>query len=187
LEVAYDLFAQNGFHGTSMRQIADVAGVAVSGMYNHFSTKDEIFAAVLDAYHPYHVILPALESIEGETVEALIREAARRVHDGLTSAQVRFLPLIFIELVEFQGRHLTQLIEKVLPTLRDFAQRLTQRQGRLRPHPPLILFRTFMAMLVGYFLSDMLLQATPLFRKSDLNWYGGMVDIYLHGILEPED
>ncbi|MBF8283944.1 MAG: hypothetical protein HW378_2859, partial [Anaerolineales bacterium] len=58
LEVAHGLFLENGFHGTSMRDIADAAGIAVGGIYNHFSDKEAIFAAVLDAYHPYHVILP---------------------------------------------------------------------------------------------------------------------------------
>ncbi len=186
LEVAHALFLENGFHGTSMRDIADAAGIAVGGIYNHFSSKDEIFAAVLDAYHPYHVILPALEAIEAETVEDFMREASRRLYDGIAGAEAQLFPIIFIELVEFQGRHLKQLAERLMPTLLSFMQRFTQKPGQLRPIPPPVMFRTFMGMLAGFFLSEMLLRDTPLFSQAGVDWFSGMVDIYLHGILESE-
>jgi AcrR family transcriptional regulator len=186
LEAAHDLFLRNGFHGTSMRDIADSAGVAVGGLYNHFPNKEEVFAAVLDAYHPYHIILPALESIEAETVEEFMRQAARQLYEGIAGAETQLLPLIFIELVEFQGRHVKQLVERLMPTLLGFVQRFSQRRGHLRALPPPVMLRTFMGMLVGFFLSEMLLRDTPLFRQSHYDWFGGMVDVYLHGILEPE-
>ena len=186
LEVAHGLFLENGFHGTSMRDIADAAGIAVGGIYNHFSDKEAIFAAVLDAYHPYHVILPALEAIEAETVEDFIHEASRRLYEGVTGAKAQLLPIIFIELVEFQGRHLKQLMERLMPAFLNFIQGFSRRRGQLRPIPSPVMFRTYMGMLAGYFLSEMLLKDAPLFRQANVDWFGGMVDIYLHGIVEPE-
>ena len=186
LEVAHALFLENGFHGTSMRDIAEGSGIAVGGIYNHFSGKEAIFAAVLDAYHPYHVILPALEAIEAETVEDFVREASRRLYDGVAGAEAQLLPIIFIELVEFQGRHLKQLMERLMPALLSFIQGFSQRRGQLRPLPPPVMFRTYMGMLAGFFLSEMLLRDTPLFSQAGVDWFSGMVDIYLHGILESE-
>ena len=182
--VAYALFLENGFHGTSMRDIAEAAGIAVGGIYNHFSSKEAIFAAVLDAYHPYHVVFPAVEAIEAETVEDFMREASRRLYEGVTGAKAQLLPILFIELVEFQGRHLKQLMESLMPTLLNFIHGFSRRRGRLRPLPPPVMFRTYMGMLAGYFLSEMLLRDAPLFRQANVDWFGGMVDIYLHGILE---
>src|SRR3990172_1984457 len=103
LEVAHGLFLENGFHGTSMRDIADAAGIAVGGIYNHFSDKEAIFAAVLDAYHPYHVIFPSMESIQGETAAEFMRQAAQQIYAGVAGTEKRLFPLVFIELVEFQG------------------------------------------------------------------------------------
>jgi AcrR family transcriptional regulator len=184
LEAAHALFLKKGFHGASMRDIAEAAGIAVGGIYNHFADKEEIFAAVFDAYHPYHVILPALESIEGGTVEDFMREAARQVYEGIVNAERQLFPIIFIELVEFQGKHLKQLVGKLMPTILAFIQRFSERRGQLRSIPPPVIFRTFMGMLVGFFLSEMLLRdAVPMFRQSELDWFGGMVDIYLHGIV----
>jgi len=187
IKAAYALFLENGYHGTSMRQIADRAGLALGGIYNHFASKEEIFAAVLDAYHPYHVILPALETTQGETVEAFVRDAARRVRAGMTGSEMRLLPLLFIELVEFQGRHLSQLAQRVLPTVMPFVQRFGERRGKLRSLPLPVVFRAFMGLMIGFLMSEMILKETPFLKQTNYDWFGGMVDIYLHGILEPED
>jgi len=43
LQAAYALFLNQGFHGTSMRQIAARAGLAPGSIYNHFNSKDAIW------------------------------------------------------------------------------------------------------------------------------------------------
>jgi AcrR family transcriptional regulator len=186
LEAAHGLFLKHGFHGASMRQIADGAGLALGGIYNHFSGKEEIFAAVLDAYHPYHVVLPALNETQGETVEAFVRDAAQRIRAGFAGAETQLLPLVFIEFVEFQGRHLKQLAEKILPPMLSFIQRFAGRRGKLRPIPQPVMLLTFMGLMGVFLMSQMALKGTPLLKQSRDDWFGGLVDIYLHGILEPE-
>jgi len=69
IDAAHKVFLQKGFSGTSMRDIADAAGIALGGLYNYFDSKEKIFGAVLDAHHPYRLILPALEQTQGNTVE----------------------------------------------------------------------------------------------------------------------
>ena len=186
IEAAYALFLKKGYHGTSVRQIAGRADLALGGIYNHFAGKDEIFAAVLDAYHPYHTIFPALEKTEGETVELFMHDAARRVKNEIEGSETKLLPLIFVELVEFQGRHLATLAEKLMPTILAFVQRLMGRRGKLRNIPPPIILRMLFATLVGYLMTEMVLKNIPVFKNVELDWFDGMMDIYLHGILEPE-
>lgn len=187
LGVAHKLFLTQGFHGTSMREIADEAGVAVGGIYNHFATKEDIFAAVLDAFHPYHVLLPALEETQGDTVETFVRDAAHRVRDGVAGAETRLMPLIFMELLEFRGRHLKQLADTMLPKFLVFIQRFARLPGPLRAIPVPILLRTFMCLVVGYMMSELLLRQSKVAKQFNLSaeqWFDGMVDIYLHGILD---
>lgn len=47
LDVALHGFGANGFHSTSMNDIAMAAGVTKPVLYQHFSSKDELFAEVL--------------------------------------------------------------------------------------------------------------------------------------------
>ena len=50
LDTAIDLFAQNGFNGTSVRDIARGVGIKESSIYNHFTGKDGILATILEGY-----------------------------------------------------------------------------------------------------------------------------------------
>ena len=52
LTAALDLFAQDGFFGTSMRQIARAVGVRESALYHHFASKDAILVALVQELGP---------------------------------------------------------------------------------------------------------------------------------------
>jgi AcrR family transcriptional regulator len=65
IDAAYQLFLRNGYHGTSMRDIARAAGIALGGIYNHFETKEDIFQAMLNERHAFMNIAPALQAARG--------------------------------------------------------------------------------------------------------------------------
>jgi AcrR family transcriptional regulator len=47
LDVAVEVFARNGFHGTSMNDVADAAGVTKPVLYQHFDSKQELYLALI--------------------------------------------------------------------------------------------------------------------------------------------
>jgi len=50
LDAALDLFADKGYFGTSLRDVATVVGVRESALYNYFAGKDALFEALLAAH-----------------------------------------------------------------------------------------------------------------------------------------
>ncbi len=50
LAAATTLFAQKGFHQTSMNDIVAMSGVSKGGVYWYFKSKDEIVTAILEAF-----------------------------------------------------------------------------------------------------------------------------------------
>ena len=50
LDAALALFSRQGYRATSMREIADKAGVSTGSVYHHFKDKETIFRALLDVY-----------------------------------------------------------------------------------------------------------------------------------------
>ncbi|MDQ3470289.1 MAG: TetR/AcrR family transcriptional regulator [Actinomycetota bacterium] len=48
LDVALEVFAGAGYHGTSMNDVADAAGVTKPVLYQHFESKRELYQALLD-------------------------------------------------------------------------------------------------------------------------------------------
>lgn len=74
LVVASGLFAERGLRTTTVRDIADAAGILSGSLYHHFDSKetmvDEILRSFLDAlFESYHVVvaagLPARETLTG--------------------------------------------------------------------------------------------------------------------------
>jgi len=187
LDAAHRLFLQHGYHGTSMRQIADAAGLAVGGIYNHFKTKNDIFSAVLDAKHPYRVILPALQQTRAETVEGFVREAGDQVQAAITGLEAQLLPLMFMDVVEFQGRHIGQLAGTILTQFLALFYTLKRLKGNVRrdlPGPVLVL--AFGGLVLGYLVLQMLIRGAPETLKPPVaskTWFNGLVEIYLYGIM----
>lgn len=181
---AHQLFMLRGYHGASMRQIAQQAGLAVGGIYNHFSNKEDIFLAVLMRHHPYFDVLPAMEAAQGETIEEFVRDAARRMV-GELGERKEFLNLIFIELVEFEGQHIPRLFETFFPGVMAFAQRFLETRGELRPIPLPIIVRAFIGLFFSFILTEILIarQLPPEMQENALDYF---VDIFLNGILANE-
>lgn len=50
LDAALDLFAEKGYFGTSLRDVAAAVGVRESALYNYFAGKAALFDALLDAH-----------------------------------------------------------------------------------------------------------------------------------------
>ncbi len=186
VQAAHRLFMKNGYHATSMRQIAQEAGLVVGGLYNHFASKEEIFVAVLLAHHPINEILPALSEAatisSGLHMEDFIREAARRMVASFKD-RPDFLNLMFIEAVEFGGRHVPGLFEKVFPQVVVFAQRFLTGSQELRPIPVPVLVRAFVGLFFSYVITQIMLgENLPAeFRQDDT--FDLFVDMFLHGIL----
>jgi AcrR family transcriptional regulator len=80
LEVAKDLFARNGFAGTSVRAVARAAGLSESGVYAHFASKQELFAEVLAEAGPRTILaLLGAVDLDEDDPPAFVRELASRV------------------------------------------------------------------------------------------------------------
>lgn len=181
MEAAYVLFMSQGYHGTSMRQIAQRAGLTVGGVYAHFASKEEIWKAVLFERHPYHTILPVLRATEGKTVETLLRNAARRLV-GELEKRSDLLHLMFIEIVEFNGMHLPALYEQIAPELTPLFDVIQAGEGRLRAIPPLLLVRSFLGFFFSYYITEAMMPPSlrSLMGEDALEVF---IDIYLHGVM----
>ena len=104
-DAAMELFIKHGYHATSMRQIAEHAGLALGGIYNHFSSKEEIFEAIVVDKHPYKKILPLILEAQGETAEDFLKNAMQIISLNEIGREPYYIKLMMIELVEFHGRH----------------------------------------------------------------------------------
>lgn len=183
LDAAYGLFVQKGFHATSMREIAKRAGVSLGAIYSHFENKDQIYDQVLLVKLPYREICMDLQSVSGESLEDLIRNAAYILSREIDK-DPDCLQLIFIELNEFQDQHRPILMETIYPQLLPFLRRIEATQEQLRDLPPQVILRSFLWILLAYYRAEATIDSDgSLFtRPGRLEHY---LEIFLHGVLSP--
>lgn len=69
IEAAADLFARQGFHATSLEQIASAAGFTRGAIYKNFKSKEEILIAVVDwtIESQFAAFADALDEEQGST------------------------------------------------------------------------------------------------------------------------
>jgi len=185
VNAAYDLMAEQGYAATSMRQIAKRSGLALGSIYNHFSSKEDVFVAILKERHPIFQIIPLLNWTEGETAEAFARNTAHTLI-GELGHHPEFLNLLLIEIVEFRGAHVPIVFEQLLPMIQQLAQHLSNFQSDMREIPEFVLVRAFLGMIFSYFITELLLSRTMVV-ENQINALDHFVDIFLHGILVDEE
>jgi AcrR family transcriptional regulator len=184
LDSAYGLIIEQGYAATSMRQIADKAGLALGSIYNHFTSKEDVFSSIIQERHPFLQILPVLKSVQGVTVEEYVRTAAQTLVEQL-GHHPDFLNLMLTEIVEFHGGHVPLLFERFLPMALPIAKHIASLDGKTREIPPFILARAFLGMFLSYYITEILMApVNP--HEWQTNALDHFVDIFLHGILIKE-
>ena len=88
LEAALEMFSQNGYAGTNIRELSASLGLVKSGVYKHFESKEAIWNALLDqmiAYYDDHFgsseHLPPVPDSPEEFVQMTMRMVNFTVHD----------------------------------------------------------------------------------------------------------
>lgn len=106
LDAALKLFSHRGYGATSVRDIAEEAGVSKGNVYHHFPDKETIFRALLDRYFqamaqpefPFNRALMTGSFPENlEELGHAVREIVRDYRE--------YVALIYVDVVEFDGTH----------------------------------------------------------------------------------
>ncbi len=185
-KAAYDLFLEQGYSATSMRQIAEKAEIALSGIYNHFKSKDEIFQELIIDQHPYLKILPIIKSTPGDTTEDFIRNSARAVQEELGN-NPEFIKLMFIEVVEFNGEHFQKMYDTIFPQALPMLQRFYSPESGVRNIPLPQLIRAFIGSIMSFYLTEFLMTSPDLPPELQEMRLEDYMEIFLHGILEVKE
>jgi len=81
---ALQLFRAHGYHATSVRQIAEAAGLSVGSLFNYFRTKEQIL----------HFIYDQTQAVIEEGLQEVLRELAPEPDKALALALDRYFMLI---------------------------------------------------------------------------------------------
>ncbi|MBB1030976.1 TetR/AcrR family transcriptional regulator [Dietzia sp. SLG310A2-38A2] len=178
LAIAAGLFAERGLRATTVRDIADAAGILSGSLYHHFSSKeaivDEILRGFLDSlFGDYHRIVDAGASPR-ETLEGLVRvsfEAIHRHRDEVAIYQD--------ELKHLRGNPRFDYLRE---RNTEFREMWTDVLGQGMESGE---FRSDLDIRLTYrFLRDTVWVAVRWYRPEDANDHAVIADQYLHIVLD---
>ena len=154
VRMAFDLFAQNGFRGTTTRELAHAVGVSEPVLYQHFPNKKELYTAIVQ-----HIIeADAVEScsrMESILSEGDERRVLQRLGEMILAWYLddpRIIRLLLFSSLE--GHELAEIWhEQVLTAFfAPFDGRMAGwvEEGRLKKMEPTLLTRAFVGMIAHY-------------------------------------
>ena len=188
-EAARKLFISQGFHATSMRNIALGAGTSLGNVYNYYRTKEEILESIIGRYQT--VIDSRLRAIFDEIDEPLEPESLIRFGKQIkemVNAHHDFWLLMYIDVLEFENRHFRKMFEGLVHNLRRrFATQFNElkKQGRVHPDvDPAVGFTAVYMQFFNYFLVEKLFGGNRHFGISDERVIKQLTDIYCRGLLQ---
>jgi len=191
LETALKLFSRHGYRSTSMREIAEAAGVSTGNVYHHFPDKEQIFKTLLDQYWeeikdpemPFNRAL--LAGAFPDNIEEL-GHASREFVETHRS----YIALIYVDVVEFRGSHIRKFYRQMAGRFEAYLANQAQEkvvQSRIRPGVS-TLSAVMMAsrFYLNFFTVEVLFGVPNHFGKDAEEVVRETAEILRHGILRPE-
>ena len=164
LQTAVALFSQRGFKGTTTKEIARAAGVSEAMVFRHFSTKSDLYDAILGdkACHdgvrfPWEENPVLHEAIRNKDDYAVFFNIAL---NALTKQQAdeNFMRLLFysaLEEHELAERFFNEFVARLYEFIGDYIKE-RQEDGAMREINPRIVVRAFLGMMIHHSLNNIL-------------------------------
>ncbi|SRR6266508_427149 len=189
LSAALKLFSRRGYHGTSVRDIAQAARASTGNVYHHFPDKEAIFNALIEEYlvaisspeHPFNRALIA--GVFPDDLEAMARAARASIEEYRDYAV-----LVYVDVVEFDGAHLNRMYGEMAERFQAF---LTQYGSRLRLDrlregvSPLTAIMVVTRFFIQYFAVEVAFRVPNHFGKHSAEAIKDIVDVLKFGIIKP--
>jgi len=159
---AQKLFTRQGFHGTTVREIAQQAGVSMGKLYLYYPTKEDIFIGLVRRMEQkmealrQKKIFPLMQSPDPESLKKLGMAIGRVVSENLD-----YWRLMYVDVVEFRHKHFIQSYREVAGGLRAYSAALFQKAPIPFPRNvnPGLAYVSLYMQFVTYFLVEELFGA----------------------------
>jgi TetR/AcrR family transcriptional regulator len=164
LREAARCFGTRGFRGTTTRDIANAVGITEAALYRHFSGKEAIYAAILDARMAAPEVMEAVEpAARAKDDDKVFSTLAMAVLNSV-EADPSFLRLLLYSALE-NHEMARPFYETRVRRLREFLTKYIgqrQRDGEFRDVDPVLAARAFVGMVADHMI------ARTVFGQKDL-------------------
>jgi AcrR family transcriptional regulator len=178
LAVAEELYAEHGFHGTSMRDIAREAHIAEGLIYHYFAGKRDLFRAIIEEYSFLPVLRTLPELAEHLDLRALLIVLARAFFDVL-GRNPELVRVLLQEIQVFPEEKEAFFSDAVSKSIKELSQILStripaEREGEIDPE---IAARIFFNALLAFFVEQEILGGKHMLPADESAYVELLVDM----------
>lgn len=185
LEAAIRLFAENGFNGTTTKQIAEEAGVNEALIFRYFSTKRELYGAIIERKIEEEpgIEMPIEAHRETRNDELIFKSVGLRMFECVENDHtfVRLLYFSALEGHELSDMFFDTYVEYVRMMLSDYIEQRVS-EGAFKNINPLLAARAFIGMVVNYIIVQELFKEKKKKKINKEEVVETFVRIFLDGI-----
>ncbi len=135
LDAAAQVFAERGFHRTTVRDVAKAAGVADGTIYNYFENKTALLLGILDRLNDAERQAIELAQAQATDVRAFTRHYFQNHLQVFANANQNLLRVVLSEVLvntELRERYIQQIVGPTfVVVLQQLAPLAEQRQLRI--------------------------------------------------------
>jgi AcrR family transcriptional regulator len=188
LDAALRLFSHQGYRATTVRDIADEAGVSTGNVYHHFDDKEAIFRTLLDEFwsitdskrYPFTRALTTTRFPENlEQLGFAARDSVREFR--------QYIALIYVDVIEFDGTHIRKFYGEMArryAALLEEDEGFREIRGRLRPGvSPVSALMMTSRIFFNYFSLEVLFNVPEPYGKNSMEMVREIADILRNGML----
>ena len=180
LRASLNLFAEKGFHGTSMRDIAREADITEGLIYHYFASKRDLFRAIIEE-HSFLPLLRTLPDIAGQLdLRALLIVLARGFFDVLRQ-NTQLTRLLLQEVQVFPEEKEAFFADAVGESISELANILeTRMNAKARTQvDPQVASRLFFNALLAFFVEQEILGGKHMLPVDESAYIGHLVDMFV--------
>jgi AcrR family transcriptional regulator len=184
VEAAIDLFSRRGFRGTTTREIAEAAGISEAMIFKHFTTKQDLYSAIIEAKSETEELLAtAAKAASTRDDLGVFRSVGLKMMEQ-TERDPSLMRLLLFSALE--GHDLSDIFfESRVKRLHEFLSSYIGtriEEGGFRPVDSLVAARGFIGMTVHYLLIHELFGVKRPSRSSPEEVVQTFVSVFLEGI-----
>ncbi|NJP10340.1 MAG: TetR/AcrR family transcriptional regulator [Leptolyngbyaceae cyanobacterium RU_5_1] len=187
LKSALQMFARQGYDGTTTRDLAEAANVAEGTLFRHFPNKKAILIEVATQGW-VEILTDLLTELSGmanyKAVAQVMRRRMLHLHENADMLRVCFMEAQFHP--DLRDRIQSEVIAKMTDVAEAFFQ-TAMDQGVYRRMDPKMVARVFLGMfaVAGFSQSTIMPPSSAAVEMQTMA--EGLADIFLHGVLAKQE
>ena len=189
MDAALRLFSRQGYRATTVRDIAEAAGVSTGNLYHHFADKEAIFRTLLDEYREITMSnrFPIMRALTTGVFPQNLEELAYATRDSVRQYR-SYMALHYVDVIEFEGTHIRNFYSDLA---QRFADAVREKQGtfdpKLRPSvSPTSALLVATRLFLSYFQLEILLGVPEPFGKDSGQVVREIADMLRNGMTSAE-